>query len=169
MTMTLDGVSCLRRSRLRAASLVPPCPCWSTARRSSMRRVRFITLRLDRAANDGIRRERHGGKRATAGNEPDQNAPDLAQVGCLSRLLLAYLDGRNIRLRLLQSGRYGDRIGAESRDRTDERRDQCPRRRGNRDFYPVIGGRRSKDASRMRPPPHSTASVDRSESAQFLL
>src|SRR5476651_662151 len=89
-----------------------------TAPRDTPRKI--LRLRLDHAADNGIRRQRNGGKRATASNQPNQNAPDAVQISRLSSLLLAYLDCRASRLRLLGSGRYDDRIGTKNRDRANE-------------------------------------------------
>src|ERR1700730_17703965 len=100
----------------------------------------IISLRLDHAADDGTRRDRHRAKNARGGKQPDQNPPDTALSGHLSGLLFAYLKGRDIRPGLLQCRRYNDRVGAETCDRAYERRDQRPRRRGDCDRHPVIGG-----------------------------
>src|SRR6202043_446996 len=87
----------------------------------------IVSLRLNHAADDGTRRDRHRAKNACDGKEPDQNTPETALVGRLSGLLFAYLNGRNIRPRLLQCRQYNDRVGAETSDRAYQRRDERPR------------------------------------------
>src|ERR1700738_1490445 len=69
----------------------------------------IVSLRLDHAADDGTRRDRHGAKNACGSKQPDQNTPDTALSGHLSGLLFAYLNGRDIWPGLLQCRRYNDR------------------------------------------------------------
>src|SRR4029077_7106276 len=76
----------------------------------------IVSLRLVRAADDGIRRDRHGAKNACGSKQPDQNTPDTALFGRLPGLLFAYFNGRDSRPGLLQCRRYNDRVGAETSD-----------------------------------------------------
>src|SRR5271154_3754426 len=72
----------------------------------------IVSLRLDRAADDGTRRDRHGANGASANKQQDQNTPDTAVCLRLSGLLFAYLNGRDIRPGLWPCRRYNDRVGA---------------------------------------------------------
>jgi len=58
---------------------------------------KIITLRLDRAANDGIRRERHGGKRAPPATSPIRMRriwrKSAACPACCSHILMAAISG----------------------------------------------------------------------------